>query len=211
MQTIYLRAGTLEALLEGLPFVKTDEEGDVISHDHAAGWDLDLIPPGSIVTATREPLPDEDLSDADTMAVRNPDHDPESDEPGPRFLQRVVTERSQDWHANLLVHGEVTLHIDPALIVAAPSSPQRGFAAGAPVKPKLTKLSKATLIRRMSPKEVTGMVAYLDAFPDPKLKQLYDATVTFDTGAPEYPELEQAFLALLPAERVAELLAPDAP
>jgi hypothetical protein len=143
--------------------------------------------------------------------VRNPAYDPEAENPGPRFIHKVVTERSQDWHANLLVHSGASLDIDPSIIAPAPGSPQRGFVSGEAPKPKLTKLGKATLVRRMTAEEITGMVAFLEAFPDPKLQQLYEATVTFDTAAPEFPALKQAFLAQLPPERVAELLEPELP
>jgi hypothetical protein len=72
-----------------------------------------------------------------------------------------------------------------------------------------TQLGKATLIRRMTSEEVVDMRAALDAHPDAKMAELYRATTTFDTTAPEYPVLKGAFETVLGQARAAEVLEPE--
>ena len=78
-----------------------------------------------------------------------------------------------------------------------------------PDPPAPTRLEKATLVRRMTSAEVGDMLAALDAYPDPKLAELYRATVVFDSTSPEYPALEAAFVAVLGEDRAAEVLGPE--
>ncbi|MEM8878554.1 MAG: hypothetical protein AAGD23_11890 [Pseudomonadota bacterium] len=135
MKTVYLRADTKAALLAGLPFVPTDDHGTLITQDHRAGWDLDVIEPGTIVTETRDILPDDDIESLDTRSERNPDYRPlqedgtENPDPGPQFIERVVVARSKAWHANLLIRNGSTVEseIDPAITIDPPAQSQRSF------------------------------------------------------------------------------------
>lgn len=129
MKTIYLKASSKEDLLNGLPFIGTNSEtNEPITSDHKQGYDLDIIPPGSIVVGTRDPVEGEDITELDTIAVPNPAYDGQAENPGPRFLRKVVTDRSQDWHANLLIHPGSNVNPDPSIVVSAPTTPQRVWA-----------------------------------------------------------------------------------
>lgn len=129
MKTVHLRADTLDELLAGLPFVGRDEDGNPRTHDHAAGWDLDLIAPGSIITETRPLSPDEDPAHLDLVAVSNPQADPDAEQPAPGFIHHVVMARDPAWHANLLLHPHSTVEtqIDDLVRIDPPVTPQRLF------------------------------------------------------------------------------------
>ena len=233
MKTVYLRAATRAALLAGLPFVRLervwgmDEAGNPVDtgvdeavtngRDPGRMWDLTFQPPGSIVTATRDATPDDDLETLDILHVRNPAYAPlnedgtDNPDPGAPSLTKVVTARSTDWHANLQIYPGATVEaeIAPAIILAdPPATPQHGFAPGG-AAPARRWLDKATLIRDMTPAEVAQMEAALDAYPDRKLAELYRAVSVFDILSTEFPNLAAAFVQVLGQTRADALLQPE--
>lgn len=131
MKTLYFRAATLDQLLAALTFIGRDEDGRLFTHDHRAGWDLALVEPGSIITEMRDPEAGDDLAGADVLRVPNPDYDPDGSDKTSRYAIKVVTARSDMWHANLLLHpgSAIEDQIDPALVLDPPATPQHRFAS----------------------------------------------------------------------------------
>ena len=121
MQTLYLRAPSLAALTAGLPAAcLCPETGAPLPGDAAGGWQLLLIPPGTIAAETRPPGPGEDLTGLDTRRRRI----------GGVWVDEVIESRRGDWHADLLLGpaaADLAAAVDPAIVIPPPVSPHHGF------------------------------------------------------------------------------------
>ena len=121
MQTLYLRAPSLAALTAGLPAAcLCPETGAPLPGDAAGGWQLVLIPPGTIASTMRPAEAGEDLTGLHHRRRRI----------GGAWVTQVVEGFDLRWHADLLVApaaADLAAAVDAGIVIPTPSHPHHLF------------------------------------------------------------------------------------
>ena len=121
MQILYLRAPDLSTLTAGLPTpCLCPAAGAPLPGDAAAGWQLVIIPPGTIAATTRPTEAGEDLTGLHHRRRRI----------GGAWVTEVIKSFDLRWHADLLVGpaaADLAAAVDPAIVIAPPNSPHHVF------------------------------------------------------------------------------------